>query len=75
MKKVAIIEEGDYDLILHKLAVATDILKRMRKTKNVNSAMHHIDDAIDLLTGECSSVKDLKRSIDDARSSAIRDWR
>lgn len=75
MKKVAIIEDCDYDLILEELNVAKDYLKSMRKTRNSNGAMRHIDNAIDILTGECSSTKDIKHAIDDARSAAIVDWR
>ncbi len=75
MKKVVILEEGDYNLILHDLNVCKDIIKHMRKTKNVGRMEKSLDHLLELLTGQDSSMRDLKNRIDLVKSLATVDWR
>lgn len=63
MKKVIILEERDYKKIMNELERAKEVLTRMRRTQNRGYVEYHIDNALHWLTGEDSSLKDLRNSI------------
>lgn len=58
MKKVIMLEEGDYNLVMSALRSSKDVLKRMRNTKNVGCVDYYVSRAIELLTSEDSSTSD-----------------
>lgn len=65
MRKVIILEECDYNLIMSSLRSSKDVLKHMSQTKNSRRVASYVDEAIRLLTEEDSSVRDMKNRISD----------